>query len=210
MQREVGDKSFPIWLLGDSEPDNWKLILDTPFDPRHPIRHNIWTSVLDLIQQKLYLQSRIRLDSDKIFIRNAVDDPSYKPKGTEKDWSSKINLQREIENYKALVNKYNPKLILSFGAFSFEFARRSLNETPERAYNYWGSYNLGTEFRGRISTDNNPLLLPLMHRVIAGGRFPNAHRYYMGLGPKDPIPNYFQDVAGELADIIIQYDRVFL
>jgi hypothetical protein len=50
MAADVGNKNFPIWLLGDSNPERWQGELKTPFDPRHPVRHNIWTSILDVIQ----------------------------------------------------------------------------------------------------------------------------------------------------------------
>lgn len=210
MIRETGEKSFPIWLLGDSEPKRWQDKLYTPFDPRHPIRHNIWTSILDLIQKELYLRSRIRLDSDRIFIRNAVADPINKPEPNLIDWSSKDELLKEIQYYRTISEKYQPKLILSFGAFSFEFGRRALEKPHEHAYNYWGAKNLGDAFRTRISSNNIPNLIPLMHRVIAGGQFPNAHRFYLGKNEKDPIPNYFEYVAQKLTDIIQNIEGVFL
>jgi hypothetical protein len=46
MKPLVGDPDFPIWLLGDSNPKGWQSVLETPLDPRHPARHNIWTPVL--------------------------------------------------------------------------------------------------------------------------------------------------------------------
>ena len=55
MKKETGNPRFPIWLLADSEPDGWRDRLDDPLDKRHPIRHNIWTSVLDVIQADVFL-----------------------------------------------------------------------------------------------------------------------------------------------------------
>ena len=58
MKKEVGSKSFPIWLLGDSNPEQWQNKLDEPLDSRHPIRHNIWTSVLNVIQDRIFREHR--------------------------------------------------------------------------------------------------------------------------------------------------------
>ena len=80
MKRDCGDKNFPIWLLGDSEPENWKDVLTSPFDSRHPIRHNIWTSILDKIQDNIFRTNFNRINVERIYIRNAVDDPIKKPK----------------------------------------------------------------------------------------------------------------------------------
>ena len=33
MEREVGSKEFPVWLLGDLNPTRWEDDLETPFDP---------------------------------------------------------------------------------------------------------------------------------------------------------------------------------
>src|SRR5206468_1595661 len=54
MRREVGEQSFPMWLIGDSNPDEWENDLETPFDPRHSARHNIWTAVIDVVQDRLF------------------------------------------------------------------------------------------------------------------------------------------------------------
>jgi len=55
MHRETGEKTFPSWLLGDSNPARWQSRLENPLDAKHPIRHNIWTSVLDVVQETVYL-----------------------------------------------------------------------------------------------------------------------------------------------------------
>jgi hypothetical protein len=61
MVREDGKISFPIWLLGDSELELWRQLLDKPFDARHPIRHNIWTSILGVIQGYVFKRWRTSL-----------------------------------------------------------------------------------------------------------------------------------------------------
>ena len=80
MDREIGDKSFPIWLLGDSNPKNWESKLNSPFDARHPARHNIWTPIVDEIQEHLFIQRRSRLKTSTVYIRNAIENANNKPK----------------------------------------------------------------------------------------------------------------------------------
>jgi hypothetical protein len=41
MNIEVGNKEFPVWLLGDSNPKNWQDVLITPLDPRHLLHTSI-------------------------------------------------------------------------------------------------------------------------------------------------------------------------
>lgn len=69
MQPYSGDPKFPVWLIADSEPKNWRKLLLAPLDPRHPVRHNIWTSVLEYMQEVLYKQKRLRFDAAKLYIR---------------------------------------------------------------------------------------------------------------------------------------------
>lgn len=54
MKKDIENKAFNIWLLGDSNPKNWDSILETPLDPRHPARHSIWTPVIDVIQDQAF------------------------------------------------------------------------------------------------------------------------------------------------------------
>ncbi|MBK8048508.1 MAG: hypothetical protein IPK16_16155 [Anaerolineales bacterium] len=68
MNRDVGDKTCPIWLLGDSNPSNWQDVLVTPLDPRHPARHSIWTPVLDVMQDRVFRKQRLRIDTSSIYI----------------------------------------------------------------------------------------------------------------------------------------------
>ena len=86
MEQETGTPQYPIWLIGDSEPDRWKSELKTPFDPRHPIRHNIWTSIIDIVQDSLYRELGKRIDTKELFIRNAVKDAKDKPPRYQKDF----------------------------------------------------------------------------------------------------------------------------
>jgi hypothetical protein len=55
------ERARKIWLLGHSYPEAWVHVLNEPLDPRHPTRHNIWTPVLDRLQERvsqMLLQNR--------------------------------------------------------------------------------------------------------------------------------------------------------
>src|ERR1035438_8269365 len=106
MVRETGDRDFPIWLLGDSNPRNWQDQLKTPLDPRHPARHNIWSPILDGIQDRLFRQRGTRLDSSKIYIRNAVQDPTLKDAARGLVWTEDLN--REIVSFRADLARHSP------------------------------------------------------------------------------------------------------
>lgn len=198
MTRECGDTKFPIWLLGDSEPKNWQSQLNTPFDARHPIRHNIWTSVLEIIQGEIYRKLRGRIDTKDIYIRNAIGDPAIKPKDNQKEWNA--NVEYELNSLKSLINKHKPVIVFSFGSFAYEFGRRAIGDTPNRNFGYWDTYHLGDEFRTRINSFNidNTNLFPLLHRSIAGGKFLQSHDYFC----RSTGANYFDYVGKEVAGIV--------
>jgi hypothetical protein len=200
MKREVGNRDFEIWLLGDSNPKNWQDALEFPLDLRHPIRHNIWTSVLDVIQDKVFRQCRRRVDTSFLYIRNAIESPNDKPPPGSIEWGMKI--EEEIEEFRKLLHQHNPKLLLCFGAFSFEFARRALAQVPTRNYRYWGAEELGIEFEQRINQFNlnTTNALPLLHRSISGGKFIQSHDYFCGKGN-----NYFEHVGSRIAEQLIRY-----
>jgi hypothetical protein len=201
MRREVGDKRFPLWLLGDSEPERWQAVLDAPLDPRHPIRHNIWTPVLEVIQDRAFRVFGGRIDTSDVFIRNAVGNRSDRPLPTDAGWGPRA--QAEVTALGDLIGEYGPKVILCFGAFSFEFARRALLEEPRWNYGHWGARGLGDEFRRRIGGFDceGTTMLPMLHRTIAGGKFIQSHEYFCN---KEGA-NYFAYVGGELAEKMIQY-----
>jgi hypothetical protein len=106
----------------------------------------------------------------------------------------------ELQN---LIQLNQPKMLFSFGAFSFEFARRTLAQEPQRSHSYWGAKRLGEEFKTRIaqfepSTTN---LLPLLHVSIARGRFIQSHEYFCG----QKGANYFEFVGGQIAQKLIEH-----
>jgi hypothetical protein len=199
MRRECGDLNYPIWLLGDSEPKNWQDKLDTPFDSKHPIRHNIWTSVFDIVQDEVYRQLRQRIDTSMLYIRNAIGDPDNKPPSNREEWNADVT--SEVENYKILLERHKPIIIFSFGSFSYEFARRATNLNPNKPYRFWDTKELGKEFRSNIGNFkvSKTNIIPLLHRSIAGGKFLESHDYFCG----NKKSNYFDYVGKEIANKII-------
>ena len=201
MKRETGSIHSEIWLLGDSNPRNWQDFLEAPFDPRHPARHSIWTPVLDVIQDHVFRESRRGLDTSSIYIRNAVEDPTGKPAPQSVKWEGMS--EAEARSFREILAKHRPKVLFSFGAFSFEFARRSLDQKPGRRYSYWGARRLGQEFRQRIAEfDLGTInLLPLLHVSIARGRFVQAHEYFC----EQDGANYFEYVGKQIAEKLIEH-----
>lgn len=205
MERECGNPNYPIWLLGDSEPQNWSSKLKTPFDMRHPIRHNIWTSIIDLVQDRVFRELRERIDTSRLYIRNAIGERSAKPDGNDIQWRSEVCSQ--IDYLTRNISEYKPIIVFTFGAFSYEFGRRATGDTPNKAYGYWGTRRLGDEFRTRIGEFKmeRPNLIPLLHRSISGGKFLESHEYFSGMVEG----NYFEYVAEHIAKIIIERKNRF-
>ena len=196
---------FPIWLIGDSSPARWEADLDDPLDSRHPARHNIWTPILDGMQSHLYSSIRARLDTDDLYIRNAVHYAREKPGGQLIEWSSR--LEEEIRELGRLLVAHSPMLVLSFGAFAFEFARRSRDEIPKRAFGYWSTERLGRQFRQRMEefTTDEINLVPLLHVSIARRYFLESHRKFTQVEGG----NYFEHVAQEIAECLCRNETAF-
>jgi len=199
MKDSSGDSNFPIWLIADSEPQKWQSKLDLPLDPRHPARHNIWTPVLYYLQDYLYRNGKLRLDTENLYITNAVKNPECKPKGTDLQWSKE--LQNRIKKLRTNLSNAKPNILLSFGAFAFEILRRTHGEEPKK-YIHWGTRELGTEFRKRVNEyDSSQInIIPLLHVSIARGRFLESHKYFVG----EEKGNYFKFVGIELAELFLE------
>ena len=173
MDREAGSKAYPIWLIADSSPPRWEEHLRQPLDPRHPARHNIWTPILEGIQSHVFQAARTRIDTTDLYVRNAVHDVADKPPYRRLDWPSRLAV--ETRDLASLVARHRPKLLLTFGAFACEFARRSLDRGLPRAISHWTSTELGNEFRRNVGNLDpahpQPQHLPLLHVSIARGTF---------------------------------------
>lgn len=200
MERDTGDKTFPIWLLGDSNPANWQDSLGTPLDARHPARHNIWTSVVDVTQDRIFRESRRRIDTSRLYTRNAIGDPRDKPHDGAVNWSSAV--ESECRGLSGLISKYAPLMLISFGSFAFEFARRAIGEVPHRTSRHWTTRRLGDEFRDRSRAvqPNATVIMPLLHVTIARRHFLKSHSYFTA----QENDNYFDYVGTWIADVLTQ------
>jgi hypothetical protein len=178
MKKESGTPSNQLWLIGDSNPKNWDSILDIPLDPRHPAIHNIWTPIYEKINEVAF-QAQIRLDGNKFYIRNAIENPNIKPQRSEKKWTLYVNAS--LNELTDLIKRHKPIIVFSFGAFSFEFCRRAIEEpTSKINFGHWGSKELGEEFKNRVANfePKNINLIPLLHATIARGKFIESHNNF--------------------------------
>ena len=198
MLRESGNKESSIWLLGDSSPSTWEKSLDLPLDSRHPARHNIWTPIFEGIQKQVFIYDRRRVDDSQLYVRNAVHDPEDKPAVSAMEWCSK--LLEETGDFGKLLRAYEPTLVFTFGAFAFEFSRRSLEREPRRTLRYWTTTRLGEEFRRTVEAFNprEVNVFPLLHVSIARGHFLKSHENFTG----ESNGNYFNSVARDIGNLL--------
>ena len=201
MQRESGDRNSAIWLIGDSGPSRGREHLSGPLDSRHPARHNIWTPVLDRIQEHVFLGDRRRVDSSQLYVRNAVHKPEDKPRYNTVEWDCML-LEKTVEFGKSL-KENAPALVLTFGAFAFEFARRSLGSEPERRLSYWTTISLGAEFRQRVGKFSPEAVnvFPLLHVSIARRHFLKSHENFTG----ESRGNYFDFVGRSIGNVLLKH-----
>jgi hypothetical protein len=196
--KEIGDQNFPIWLLGDSPSDSPSAKGQnlTPLDPRHPTRHSIWTPISDVIQRRLFVRYGRRLDDSELYIRNAVSNSDYKKKKHNEKLDKEIVELRELLNRD---NKPKPLLVLCFGQYAFEYARRAQEEGDERHPKKWPTEELGQQFNKRILNVQlgEVTLLPLLHQYVAL-QFPKSHDGFSGTGS-----NYYEFVGEKIAKALI-------
>ena len=195
MKNSSGDPRFPIWLIGDSPPEKWVDKLDSPLDPKHPARHNIWTSIADSMQDRLYRRDRLRLDTSRLYIRNATDQPLTISNSQEQTQLSRKMLQE-------LIYKHKPKIVLTFGIYAFMTTLLASSESPNKFFKT--TKLLGEQFRNRIKNyDYHKVnVIPLLHVSIARGRFLESHRDFVGTDGM-VHQNYFDYVGEMLADLLL-------
>ena len=191
-----GIKKSPIWLIGDSDPEKWADKLDDVFDDRHPTFHNIWTPIIYRIQKKLYKEKNKLIKDERFYITNAIFDASKKPKGNARSWDSRTigpgkskYLEERLKEIKTLISNYNPKIVITFGSFAFEFMRRCEGEKAE-AFIHWNTEKLYEQFSDSI--ENKKRIIPLLHRSISMGHFLSCHEKFSDNG------NYFEYVSKSL------------
>ena len=195
MKRFDGSLKSPIWLLADSNPVKGQKHIDLPLDSRFPTRHIIWTPVLDVVQRHIFLHCVNRLDDRNLYIRNAIENPA--------DKRDEQKLNCETKELRELLNDNHPPIVLCFGQFAFEFARRAWHNGEEARYpfRYWTVERLAKEFTTRISkiSPDSVTLLPLLH-VIVAKQFPHCHRLF-----SDCRTNYYEYVGEEIARVLLQH-----
>jgi len=185
MKKESGDKSYPIWLL---------------VNPKYPtVCHDIWVPILCEIQDKVYRKLHRRIDTENIFIKNAVSDIGIVPK-TSNCWATEVS--KEIVILRESVLEHQPKIIITFGTITHEFVKRVLEVRSEAGPKYWSTTNLGDEFERSIANFdiNQTNRIPLLRRVMKSGKSLEDRNYYSW----EDNENYFRDVATKIADRIIE------
>jgi hypothetical protein len=155
------------------------------------------------MQEGLYKQKRLRFDTERLYIRNAVISPDEKPGGLIPNWPQE--LLGKIDLFRTDLLHFSPKIVLTFGAFAFEFARRACSEEAIYPYSHWNTVELGNEFRERVlhydASKTN--VLPLLHVSISRGKFLESHEYFVGEEAKE-LPNYFEYTGAKLAELLLQ------
>lgn len=185
IDRDSGDKTYPIWLL---------------INPKYPaVVSDIWKHVLDAIQDKVYRDMHSRIDTTNIYIRSVVLDCGVVP-NTLNWWGNEV--ATEIKSFRELVLEHNPKLLISFGAFPFEFVRRVFEIQPEKGPKYWSASNLRDEFEASLENFdlNQTNMIPLLRRVISGDRLMETQNYFSG----NESEQYFRHAGTKIAERIIQ------
>src|SRR5665648_837212 len=186
--RESGERSNPIWLL---------------VNPKHPaVRYYIWTPVLAVIQDRVYRELHERIDTTDIFIRSVVSETEMVP-NTLNWWGAEVNA--EIELFRQLVLEHKPKIIITFGAFPFEFLRRVYEIEPRKGPKHWSTSNLKEEFERSIEDFdiNQTNRIPLLRRVVESGNFIEGHNYFC----QENVENYFCYVGTKIAEKIIENQK---
>ena len=184
-KKDSGDGSYPIWLL---------------VNPKYPaVRHDIWTPILNEIQDKVYRKLHARIDTEKIIFKNAVSDIGIVP-NTSNSFAAEV--AKEIVMLRESVLEHQPKILITFGIITHEFVRRVFEIRPEKGPKYWSTTNLGDEFERSIANFdiNQTNRIPLLRRVMNSGNFNEDCSHFSW----EDSENYFRDVGTKIADRIIE------
>jgi len=185
MKTELGERAYPIWLL---------------INPKYPaVRHDIWRPILDEIQDRVFRELQTRIDTSNIYIRSAVSDIEIVPNTL--NWWGK-DVAKEIVFYREIVQEHKPKMLISFGAFPFEFARRVLEINPIKGPKAWSSSVLRDEFEKSMENFNinQTNMIPFLRRVIATDKFIETRNFLS----RTDRETYFQHVGAKIAEKIIE------
>ena len=185
VERDSGDITYPIWLL---------------INPKYPtVVNDIWRHVLDEIQDKVYREIHSRIDTTNIYIRSVVSDCGIVPNSLNW-WGNEV--ASEIKLLKKIILDYNPKILISFGGFPFEFLRRVFEIKPQKGPKYWSASILRDEFERSIKNFDmdHTNIIPLLRRVIPNDKFIEAPNYFNRYNTEQ----YFHYVGTKISERIIQ------
>jgi hypothetical protein len=213
-----GNVESPIWLVGDSDPEGLKPSdLEFVFDDRHPTIHNIWTPIIYKMQKKAYKDKR-ELEDKQFYIRNAIENANMKPGKYAHSWDDsnfflkKIKyIKEQMKNTEELIIEGKPKMVITFGGFSFEFIRRccGIKKEEECQYRNWTVIELRKEFiksinDEEIKNDKGIKIFPLLHKIISEN-YLYCHKNFSHDNLENNINgNYFEYVADKLYKKIIK------
>lgn len=199
-----GDPASPIWLLGDSAPPVTEGVRYA-LDPRHPTRHNIWTSVLDVIQERLFSassQQPRRLSRQALYISNAVDTSGCK--------ASDERVSACLENFRRRFSAHMPRTVLTFGSYAYQFAVAATEKPPLRPKALQKTLKLEDmrkAFDERVHDDQS-VVVPLLHQIVAM-QFAKCHEAYQAEG----FDSYYEYCGVHLATRLLRVhvrDRVWV
>jgi len=108
----------------------------------------------------------------------------------------------EIELFREIARVYKPKMLISFGAFPFEFLRRACEIEPQKGPKAWGTAILRNEFEKSIENfDINSInRIPILRRVVNS----ENQRENLDFMSRTERETYFQHVGTKIAEKIIE------
>jgi len=185
VNRDSGNKTYPIWLL---------------INPKYPtVINNIWRHVLDEIQDKVYREIHSRIDTTDIYVRSVVCDCGIVP-NTLNWWGSEVT--SEIKLFRELLLEYNPKILVTFGGFPYEFVRRVFESKPQKGPKYWSIDIIRDEFKNSIINFevNKTNVIPLLRKVNSSNQLIEASNSYS----RNETERYFHFVGTKISEMLIK------
>ncbi|EGW37537.1 hypothetical protein [Desulfosporosinus sp. OT] len=187
IMKESGDKSYPIWLL---------------VNPNHfAMFQVIWAPILDEIQDKVYRKLRTRIETENIFIKSTVSDIGIAHKTSN---CQAAEVTKEIELLQEIVLEHQPKILITFGAITYELVRRAFEIKSQEGPMYWNSTNLEHEFERSIANfdinQTNRIPIPFLRQIMKSGRVIEDRNY----SSWEDSEIYFRYVGTKIADRIIE------
>jgi hypothetical protein len=170
--------------------------------------------VIYKIQKKIYQENAKIIDDDNFYMQNAISKPHNKPDKTDYIWDvASIGQEKsdyivsQINNMKKLLSEYNPKIIITFSAFTYEFMRRC-HSLPEFEFEHWGAWTLKGEFIEAI--DDKKKIIPLLHTSNSSGNFLSSHKQFSNRKLKENKDGNFAAFTAPLQDEIKAHIKVVI